>query len=33
VWSKDKLKNTGLGQNQKYFGGEDGPIFWGEDKF
>ncbi len=28
--SKVELKNTGLGQNKKYFGGEDDPIFfWG----
>ncbi len=33
VQSKIELKNTGLGQNKKYFGWEDGPIFFGEVKF
>jgi hypothetical protein len=27
VLSKVELKNTGLRQNKKYFGGEVGPIF------
>jgi hypothetical protein len=32
VRSKVELKNTGLGQNNKYFGGEVGPIFLGGSK-
>jgi hypothetical protein len=32
VWSKDELKNTGLGQNKKYFRGGRWPNFLGGRK-